>query len=161
MRAQGFTKETILKIGLYDRKFPDFSAGDTIEVVTLVKESVSAVGKDKQNKNQKRNQSFVGTVLAIKNSGISKTFSVRSICEGVSIEKTFPYYSLSIVDVKIISRGSVRRAKLYYLRTRYGKSSEVKKKKNIGVATIKGFSKKPANCKALAKDQDAVSSSVI
>ena len=161
MIAQGFTKETILKIGLYDRKFPDFSVGDTVEVITMVKEGSLATNKDKKSKNQKINQSFTGTVLAIKNSGIAKTFSVRSICEGISIEKTFPYYSSWIIDIKVVSRGAVRRAKLYYLRNRYGKNSEVKKKKNIGVAAVKGFSQRSVNLKVSAKDQDIVSTSAL
>lgn len=161
MIAQGFTKETILKIGLYDRKFSDFSVGDTVEVITMVQESSIANNKDKKSKNQKRNQSFTGTVLSIQNSGIAKTFSVRSICEGISIEKTFPYYSSLIIDIKVIRRGAVRRAKLYYLRNRYGKNSEVKKKKNIGVAAVKGLSKKSVNLKVATKDQDTASSSAL
>jgi large subunit ribosomal protein L19 len=128
MKAKHYTKETILNIGLYERNFPIFVPGDTIEVITKVKEIVSAT-KDKASKNQKRNQSFTGTVLAIKGTGISKTFSIRSISEGIAIERTFPYYASSVLEIKILSKGAVRRAKLYYLRDRYGKKSEVKKKK--------------------------------
>lgn len=153
MKAKQYTKETILNLGLYERNFPTFVPGDTIEVITKVKE-VATQSKDKVAKNQKRNQSFTGTVLAIKGTGITKTFSVRAISEGISIERTFPYYASIVLEIKIITKGSVRRAKLYYLRSRYGKQSEVKKKKINTVLPVNSLDKKSYHTKL--KDQEKV-----
>jgi large subunit ribosomal protein L19 len=137
MKAMHYTKETILKLGVTDRNFPTFQAGDTIIVTTKVPEVLSSKPKDTQKAT--RNQTFEGVVLAIKNSGIAMTFTVRRIVEGISIERIFPYYSPNVLSIQVKQEGSVRRAKLYYLRDRYGRSSEVKRKnktKEIKVAKV-------------------------
>jgi large subunit ribosomal protein L19 len=129
MRATHYTKETILSLGVVERNFPVFQAGDTIIVTTNVPEVINTKAKDTQKAT--RNQSFEGVVIAIKNSGIAMTFTVRRIIDGISIERIFPYYSPNVLSVELKQEGSVRRAKLYYLRDRYGRSSEVKRKKKI------------------------------
>ena len=73
-----------------------------------------------------RVQMFEGTVIAIKGSGISKTFTVRRVSYGVGVERVFPLHSANVDSVEVIRKGKVRRAKLYYLRDRVGKAAKVK-----------------------------------
>lgn len=135
MKAMHYTKETILTLGVTERNFPVFQAGDTIIVTTKVPELIT---KTKDSQKATRNQTFEGIVLAIKNSGIAMTFTVRRIIEGISIERIFPYYSPNVLSIELKQEGDVRRAKLYYLRDRYGRSSEVKrKKKNKDIKVVK------------------------
>lgn len=94
---------------------PKFNIGDTVRVHNRIKEG------DRQ-----RIQMFEGTVIAKKNGGISETFTVRRISYGVGVEKTFPLHSPNVEAVDVIRKGRVRRAKLYYLRDRVGKSAKVK-----------------------------------
>lgn len=129
MKAINYTKETILNFGVYERNFPNFQVGDLVVVTTKVKEIANLDKKDKDAEKTHRNQSFEGTVLAIKHGGITKTFTVRKIMDGISIERIFAYYSPQVLDIKLKEEGAVRRAKLYYLRDRFGKNSEVRKKK--------------------------------
>lgn len=118
MKAQKYTKETILDIGAIDRGFPRFSYGDTIEVAQRVVEG-----------NKSRVQYFEGDVIAIKHRGISSTFTVRRIAaNGVAVERIFPYYSPLIEGIRFVREGDVRRAKLYYMRERVGKRAQVQEK---------------------------------
>ena len=94
---------------------PSFNVGDTIRVHNLIKEG-----------NRERIQLFEGTVIAKHGGGISETFTVRRVAYGCGVEKTFPLHSPHVEKVEVIRRGKVRRAKLYYLRDRVGKSSKVK-----------------------------------
>ena len=94
---------------------PSFNIGDTIRVHNLIKEG-----------NRERIQMFEGTVIAKHGGGISETFTVRRVAYGCGVEKTFPIHSPHVAKVDVIRRGKVRRAKLYYLRDRVGKSSKVK-----------------------------------
>ena len=96
-------------------EIPQFEIGDTIVVHNRIKEG-----------SRERIQLFEGTVIAKKNGGISETFTVRRVAYGCGVEKTFPLHSPHVVDVDVIRHGKVRRAKLYYLRDRVGKSSKVK-----------------------------------
>lgn len=96
-------------------EFPQFNIGDTVRVGVRIRE-----GKNE------RIQMFEGTVIAIKGSGISKTFTVRRLSYGVGIERVFPIHSANVDSVKVIRKGKVRRAKLYYLRDRVGKAAKVK-----------------------------------
>jgi len=96
---------------------PVFSIGDTVKVHNKIKEGT-----------RERIQIFEGTVIAKKNGGISETFTVRRISYGVGVEKTFPLHSPNVERVEIVRRGKVRRAKLYYLRERVGKSAKVKER---------------------------------
>ncbi|MBE6954912.1 MAG: 50S ribosomal protein L19, partial [Ruminococcaceae bacterium] len=77
---------------------------------------------------RERIQVFEGTVIAKKHGGLDESFTVRRISYGVGCEKVFPIHSPNIVEVETVRRGKVRRAKLYYLRTRTGKSAKVKEK---------------------------------
>ena len=96
---------------------PVLNVGDTVRVHNKIKEG-----------SRERIQLFEGTVIAKKNGGISETFTVRRMSFGVGIEKTFPLHSPNVVKVEITRQGKVRRAKLYYLRDRVGKSAKVKEK---------------------------------
>ena len=90
---------------------PEFRVGDTVVVGCKIKDFRN--GKEVQ-----RIQNFKGTVISRKNSGISETFTVRAIYSGVGVEKTFPVNSPNIDSIKVIKKGKVRRAKLYFLRER-------------------------------------------
>ena len=96
---------------------PAFNIGDTVKVHNRIKEG------DKE-----RIQMFEGTVIAKHGSGISATFTVRRVSFGCGVEKTFPIHSPNVVKVDVTRQGIVRRAKLYYLRDRVGKSAKVKEK---------------------------------
>ena len=78
---------------------------------------------------RERLQAFEGIVIARKNGGISETFTVRRMSFGVGVEKTFPIHSPKVADIKVVRKGKVRRAKLYYLRERTGKAARVKEVK--------------------------------
>ena len=94
---------------------PVLNVGDTVKIHNKIKEG-----------NRERIQMFEGTIIAKNGGGISETFTVRRVSYGVGVEKTFPVHSPNVEKVEIIRRGKVRRAKLYYLRDRVGKSSKVK-----------------------------------
>ena len=94
---------------------PAFNIGDTVRVHNRIKEG------DKE-----RIQMFEGTVIAKHGGGISETFTVRRVSFGCGVEKTFPIHSPNVVKVDVTRQGIVRRAKLYYLRDRVGKSAKVK-----------------------------------
>ena len=96
---------------------PAFNVGDTVKVHIKIKEG-----------NRERVQMFEGTVIAKHGGGISETFTVRRVSYGVGVEKTFPLHSPNVEKVDVIRQGVVRRAKLYYLRDRVGKSAKVKEK---------------------------------
>ncbi len=96
---------------------PEFNIGDTIRVHNRIKEG-----------NKTRIQMYEGTVIARHGGGISATFTVRRISYGCGVEKTFPLHSPNVEKVDVIRRGSVRRAKLFYLRDRVGKAAKVKEK---------------------------------
>ena len=116
MKAAFYTKETIRSIGMKDRGFPSFGIGDTV----VVSQSIKEAGKE-------RLQAFQGNVIAIHKQGISTTFMVRKIADGgTAVERIFPLYSPLVKAIKVLSRGDVRRAKLYYLRKKVGKNAHVK-----------------------------------
>ena len=116
-------KASVKKI-LSIKKFPIFSAGDTIKVGVRIIE-----GK------RERTQYFEGVCIAKKNRDINSSFTVRKISFGEGVERTFALYSPIIGSIKVIRSGKVRRAKLYYLRDRKGKSARIaeKIKKKIGI----------------------------
>lgn len=96
---------------------PVIHVGDTIRVGVRIREG----GKE-------RVQPYEGTVIAMRNGGINKTITVRRIFQGIGVERVFLIHSPRIESIKIIRRGKVRRAKLYYLRDRVGKSTRVKQR---------------------------------
>ena len=116
-------KEAIKKI-VANKKITDFSPGDTIKVGVKIVE-----GK------RERIQYFEGVCIAKKNRDLNSSFTVRKISFGEGVERTFALYSPNVDSIKVIRSGKVRRAKLYYLRDRKGKSSRIAEriKKKIGV----------------------------
>jgi large subunit ribosomal protein L19 len=96
---------------------PDFSPGDTVVVQVKVKEG-----------NRERLQAFEGVVIARRNRGMNSAFTVRKISHGEGVERVFQTHSPAIASIELKRRGDVRRAKLYYLRDRSGKSARIKEK---------------------------------
>jgi large subunit ribosomal protein L19 len=94
---------------------PDFRAGDTIKVHVKVVEG-----------NRSRVQVFQGVVIRVQGAGIGRTFTVRKISFGVGVERTFPLHSPIFEKIEVVTRGDVRRAKLYYLRNLRGKKAKIK-----------------------------------
>ncbi|GAB5604147.1 50S ribosomal protein L19 [Sideroxyarcus sp. TK5] len=107
-------KEEIARL---NKTIPDFSAGDTVVVGVNVIEG-----------ERKRVQLFEGVVIAKRNKGLNSSFIVRKVSSGEGVERTFQTYSPLIASIEMKRRGDVRRAKLYYLRDRSGKSARIKEK---------------------------------
>ena len=105
------------------RSIPDFSPGDTVVV------RVNVVEGDK-----KREQAFEGVVIAKRNRGLSSSFIVRKISSGEGVERSFQTYSPLIASIEVKRKGEVRRAKLYYLRARSGKSARIRERTGGGEA---------------------------
>jgi large subunit ribosomal protein L19 len=107
-------KEEIARLG---KTIPNFAPGDTVIVNVNVVEG-----------ERKRTQSFEGVVIAKRNKSLNSSFIVRKVSSGEGVERTFQTYSPSIDSIEVKRRGDVRRAKLYYLRERSGKSARIKEK---------------------------------
>jgi len=107
-------EEEIARLG---KSIPDFAPGDTVVVGVNVVEG-----------NRKRVQAYEGVVIAKRNRGLNSSFIVRKISSGEGVERTFQTYSPLIASIEVKRRGDVRRAKLYYLRERSGKSARIKEK---------------------------------
>ena len=105
------------------KAFPDFKAGDTITVAYKIKED-SAKGESKE-----RIQKFRGIVIQKRGAGISKTFTVRKMSNGIGVERIFPYNSPFIDSIELNNAGKVRRARNFYLRGLTGKKARIKEKK--------------------------------
>jgi large subunit ribosomal protein L19 len=116
MDAIKYVREQLIE----KRNWPDFSSGDNIVV------SYRIVEGDKQ-----RIQDFRGDVIQISGEGAGKTFTVRKMSSGVGVERIFPVNSVHIDDIKVLKRGKVRRAKLFYLRELVGKKARIKEKRQI------------------------------
>jgi large subunit ribosomal protein L19 len=97
---------------------PEFQAGDTLKVHVRVVEG-----------NKERVQVFQGVVIRRQGAGVHETFSVRKVSYGVGVERTFPLYTPNVARIEVVTRGDVRRAKLFYLRDRVGKAAKVKEKR--------------------------------
>ena len=98
-----------------NEKIQDFSPGDTVKVTIKIKEG-----------ERERLQAFQGDVIRTRGNGVGTTFTVRRVSYGVGVERTFAYYSPTVESVDLVRHGRVRRARLYYLRDRYGKSARIK-----------------------------------
>ena len=107
-------KEEIARLG---KVIPNFAPGDTVIVNVNVVEG-----------ERKRVQAFEGVVIAKRNKGLNSSFIVRKVASGEGVERTFQTHSPSIASIEVKRRGDVRRAKLYYLRDRSGKSARIKEK---------------------------------
>ncbi len=97
---------------------PDFRAGDTLKVHVKVVEG-----------NRSRVQVFQGVCIRVQGSGVGRTFTVRKVSFGVGVERTFPVHTPVIDKIEVVTRGDVRRAKLYYLRNLRGKAAKIKERR--------------------------------
>ena len=113
-----------------EKKVPEFAAGDTLKVHVKVVEGT-----------RERIQIYEGVCLARKNAGLNSAFTVRKLSFGEGVERVFPLYSPNVAEIEVVRRGDVRRAKLYYLRGRTGKSARIAEKTT-------GFSGKVSNAEA-------------
>jgi large subunit ribosomal protein L19 len=100
------------------RAVPEFGPGDTVRVMVKVVEG-----------ERTRTQAYEGVVIARSNKGVNSNFTVRKLSYGEGVERVFPLYSPSIAEINVLRRGEVRRAKLYYLRGRTGKSARIAERK--------------------------------
>lgn len=116
MDAIKFVNDQMLK----SSDFPEFRPGDNIVVSYKIIEG-----------SKERIQSFRGDVIQIKGKGRNKTFTVRKISNGVGVERIFPFSAPIIEEIKLLKRGKVRRAKLYYLRELVGKKARIKEKRTL------------------------------
>jgi large subunit ribosomal protein L19 len=108
------------------KTIPDFSPGDTVVVQVKVREGA-----------RERLQAYEGVVIAKRNRGLNSSFIVRKISSGEGVERTFQTYSPLVATIEVKRRGDVRRAKLYYLRSRSGKSARIKEKLDYKAAAAK------------------------
>ena len=115
-------KEEIARL---NKTVPNFAPGDTVIV------NVNVVEGDK-----KRTQAFEGVVIAKRNKGLNSSFIVRKVSSGEGVERTFQTYSPSVDSIEVKRRGDVRRAKLYYLRDRSGKSARIREKLTKRVVAV-------------------------
>jgi len=99
---------------------PEFRAGDTLKVHVKVVEG-----------NRSRVQVFQGVCIRVQGSGVGRTFTVRKVSFGVGVERTFPLHTPVIDHIEVVTRGDVRRAKLYYLRNLRGKAAKIKEKRDF------------------------------
>jgi large subunit ribosomal protein L19 len=100
-----------------NKEIPEFGPGDTVVVQVKVKEG-----------NRERLQAYEGVVIAKRNRGLNSSFTVRKVSHGEGVERVFQTYSPTLAEIQVKRRGDVRRAKLYYLRDRAGKSARIKEK---------------------------------
>jgi len=96
---------------------PQLNSGDTVKVFVRIKEG-----------NKERTQAFEGVIIKQRGEGANRTITVRRVFQGVGVERVFPVFSPRIENIKVLRRGQVRRAKLYYLRERTGKATRIKEK---------------------------------
>jgi large subunit ribosomal protein L19 len=113
MKSTDFVDNTQLRSDI-----PEFNAGDEVKVHVKVVEG-----------NKERVQIFQGNVIGRQGSGVAETYTVRKLSYGVGVERTFPIHTPTVVKVEVTKRGDVRRAKLYYLRDRVGKSAKIREKR--------------------------------
>ena len=123
---EAFEKKYLEKIK-QTKKIPDFNSGDTLIVYVKVKE-----------KKRERDQAFEGICISKKSAGINSSFTIRKISYGEGVERVFPLYSPNISKIEVKSKGSVRRAKLYYLRKLTGRKAKITEDRN----NLKGVVKK-------------------
>ncbi|MCA3388895.1 MAG: 50S ribosomal protein L19 [Roseomonas sp.] len=106
------------------RATPDFGPGDTVRVMVKVVEGERI-----------RTQAYEGVVIARSNKGVQSNFTVRKLSYGEGVERVFPLYSPNVAEIQVVRRGRVRRAKLYYLRGRTGKSARIAEKLGMKAAS--------------------------
>ena len=119
-------QEEIARLTEGGKVIPEFAPGDTVIVQVKVKEGT-----------RERLQAYEGVVIAMRNRGLNSAFIVRKISSGEGVERTFQTYSPLVAGIEVKRRGDVRRAKLYYLRQRSGKSARIKEKLDYKAAAAK------------------------
>lgn len=122
------------------KSLPDFRPGDTVKVKTRIKEG-----------NKERTQAYEGVIIKTRGSGINKTVTVRRVFQGVGVERVFLVHSPKVESIQILRKGSVRRAKLYYLRERTGKAARIREKVGALNAEAKAKSSKVAVAEPVAE----------
>jgi len=137
---QKLEQEQIAKL-TGERAVPTFAPGDTLRVNVKVIEGT-----------RERVQAFEGVCIARKNAGLSSNFTVRKISFGEGVERVFPLYSPRLASIEVVRRGDVRRAKLYYLRGRRGKSARILEKTGTGVASAAELSEAELAAAAAKKE---------
>jgi large subunit ribosomal protein L19 len=145
-KLQIFEKQQIEKLSSI-KPIPNFGVGDTLRIGVKVIDVKVDSGKDKKKKTDKKSenqtkeriQSFEGVLIAKKNSGVNSCITVRKVSNGEGVERLFKIYSPNVASIEIIKKGSVRRAKLYYLRKLSGKNARIKEKlaSTFGVEVVK------------------------
>ncbi len=127
------------------RELPEFTHGDTIKVWVKIKEG-----------NKERLQAYEGVVIAVTGGGITSSFTVRKISYGEGVERVFPLYSPNIASVEVLKRGKVRRAKLYYLRDRRGKSARIFESTNSRTKKIEASERTAAQAAREAREAEKI-----
>lgn len=122
--VQKFEQQQVAKL-VENKKIPEFRVGDTVTVNVKIVEG-----------NNERVQAFEGVCIAKKNRGVHSSFIVRKISHGEGVERIFPLYSPRIDSIKLVRRGDVRRAKLYYMRDLTGKAARISEKKDVVKAEV-------------------------
>lgn len=140
---QEFEREQIDAVTM-KRAVPEFGPGDTVRVMVKVIEG-----------NNTRQQAYEGVVIARSGSGLNENFTVRKISYGEGVERVFPIYSPFIAEIEVLRRGKVRRAKLYYLRGRRGKSARIPERSDARARRLnaqwKGFKRQKGEADDLTK----------
>ena len=127
-----------------EKKLPEFAAGDTIRVQVKVIEG-----------ERERLQAFEGVCIARKNAALNSSFTVRKIASGEGVERVFPLYGPNVASIEVVRRGDVRRAKLYYLRGRRGKSARITEQTDGFKAKLNAADKATAAAAKAARDTAA------
>ena len=105
---------------------PEFKVGDHVSVAVLIREPAPKGAKNKEDR--ERIQNFIGDVIAIQGRGLGRSFTVRRVVQGEGVERVFPFHSPLVTGVEVKRHGDVRRAKLYDLRGKSGKSARIKER---------------------------------
>ena len=127
------------------RELPDFTHGDTVKVWVKIREG-----------EKERLQAYEGVVIALNGGGITASFTVRKISYGEGVERVFPLYSPNVASVEVLKRGKVRRAKLYYLRDRRGKSARIFESTNSRTKKIEAGERVAALEAKNAREQEKI-----
>ncbi len=122
------------------KQLPDIHPGDTVKVKIRIKEG-----------NKERLQAYEGVVINLRGAGASKTLTVRRVFQGIGVERVFLLHSPFLESIQVLRRGDVRRAKLYYMRTRSGKSARIKEKLGAALAKVQAQEKAKLDEEALAQ----------
>jgi len=140
---QKFEQQQLDKLSAHS-KIPEFEPGDTVRVGVKVIEG-----------SRERVQNYEGTCIARKNAGINSSFTVRKISFGEGVERVFPLYSPRLESIELVRRGTVRRAKLYYLRNLRGKAARITERADYEAVPAVSAKAAEAKAKAEAKSEEA------